>query len=170
MGQNETDERLTIMHIVFCFYFSEIELYSRRTIRVLAKSAKSISFIVTPKKIGPINVKAVASAQLAGDTVEKTLLVEHSGAQETVHHGFLFDLSASTQLKQNITINVPRNAIADSTKIEVSVVGDVIGSMLGNVQKLIELPTGCGEQTMVHFVPNIMVLKYLKVNLRILFV
>lgn len=134
--------------------------------RVLAKTVKPIAFIVKPKRVGPINVKAVANSQLAADTVETTLLVEYPGATETVNHGFLFELSTGPQTKTNLTVNVPRNAIAGSTKIEVTAVGDVIGSLLGNIEHLITLPTGCGEQTMVHFMPNLLVLRYLEVKKR----
>ncbi|TMW40716.1 hypothetical protein DOY81_014203, partial [Sarcophaga bullata] len=45
----------------------EIELYSRRAIRVLAKSSKSVAFIISPKRVGPITIKAVAFNQLAAD-------------------------------------------------------------------------------------------------------
>lgn len=33
-----------------------------------------------------------------------------------------------------------------------------------NLDKLIRLPHGCGEQNMVYFAPNIHVLKYLKLT------
>lgn len=128
-----------------------------------AKTSKSVSFIVTPKRVGPIVVKAVATNQLAGDTVESSLLVEHPGAMEIVNKGFLFEMGSSTQRKANVTINIPRNAIPNSGKIEISAVGDVIGSVVGNLENLIRVPSGCGEQTMIRFMPNIMVLKYLQV-------
>lgn len=128
------------------------------------KSARSISFIVTPRRVGALPVKAVATTSQAGDTVERTLLVEHPGATERVNRGFLFELNSSAQRKQNVTIKVPRNAIPDSTSIEVSAVGDLVGSIVGNLHQLIQLPTGCGEQTMVNFVPNLMVLRYLGVS------
>ncbi|XP_073826156.1 thioester-containing protein 3 [Musca autumnalis] len=140
----------------------KVELYSRRTVRVLAKTSKSVSFIVTPKRVGPLLVKAVASNQLAGDTVESTLLVEHPGATEIVNKGFLFEMGSSTQRKANVSINIPRNAIPNSAKIEISAVGDVVGSVLGNLENLIRVPSGCGEQTMIQFMPNLMVLKYLQ--------
>ncbi|XP_067624065.1 thioester-containing protein 1 allele R1 isoform X2 [Eurosta solidaginis] len=140
----------------------KIELYTRRVVRVLAHSVKPVSFIVKPKRVGPINVKAVANSPLAADTIETTLLVEYPGAKETVNHGFLFELSSSIQTKTNITVNVPRNAIPGSTSIHVTAVGDVVGSLLGNIEHLITLPTGCGEQAMVHFMPNLLVLSYLE--------
>lgn len=95
--------------------------------------------------------------------MESSLLVEHPGAMEIVNKGFLFEMGSSTQRKANVTINIPRNAIPNSAKIEISAVGDVIGSVVGNLENLIRVPSGCGEQTMIRFMPNIMVLKYLQV-------
>ncbi|XP_055853354.1 thioester-containing protein 1 allele R1 [Episyrphus balteatus] len=140
----------------------KIELYNRRSIKVSARSDQSLSFIIRPKKVGHVIIKAVANAQVAGDTVEKTLLVEPAGATNRVNRGFLLDLSAKPKIMENITIDIPKNAIPESAMIEVSVVGDLVGSAIKNVENLIQLPVGCAEQTMVNFVPNIMVLRYLQ--------
>ena len=40
--------------------------------------------------------------------------------------------------------------------------GDIMGPALSNLDHLVRMPTGCGEQNMVGFTPNIYVLKYLK--------
>lgn len=40
--------------------------------------------------------------------------------------------------------------------------GDVMGPTLNNLDKLLRLPFGCGEQNMIHFAPNVFVLKYLQ--------
>lgn len=39
--------------------------------------------------------------------------------------------------------------------------GDILGSALQNIQDLLMMPYGCGEQNMVLFAPNIYVLDYL---------
>ncbi|XP_017097884.3 thioester-containing protein 1 allele R1 [Drosophila bipectinata] len=138
----------------------KIELYRKRSLQVPGRSARSVSFIVTPKRVGSLPVKAMAASSQAGDTVEQNLLVEHPGATERINRGFLFELNSNAQNRRNVTIQVPRNAIPESTSIEVSAVGDLIGSIVGNLENLILLPSGCGEQTMVKFVPNLMVLRY----------
>lgn len=132
--------------------------------RIAAKTSRSVAFIITPKRVGLITIKAVAANQLAGDSVESSLLVEYPGATETVNRGFLFEMGSSVQRTANVSVRIPRNAIADSAKIEISAVGDVVGSVLGNLESLINLPTGCGEQTMIQFMPNLIVLKYLQVG------
>lgn len=42
--------------------------------------------------------------------------------------------------------------------------GDILGPSILNLANLIKMPSGCGEQNMLNFVPNIMILNYLKVN------
>ena len=39
--------------------------------------------------------------------------------------------------------------------------GDLLGSAMHNIQNLLRMPYGCGEQNMVLFAPNIYVLNYL---------
>lgn len=41
-----------------------------------------------------------------------------------------------------------------------------MGPVLSNVENLVRMPFGCGEQNMVTFVPNIVVLRYLKATYR----
>lgn len=47
------------------------------------------------------------------------------------------------------------------SSICVNVEGDILGPSIGNLDSLIEMPYGCGEQNMIHFAPNIYVLQYL---------
>lgn len=37
-----------------------------------------------------------------------------------------------------------------------------MGPTLNNLDSLLRLPFGCGEQNMIHFAPNVFVLKYLQ--------
>ena len=40
--------------------------------------------------------------------------------------------------------------------------GDVMGPTLQNLDSLIRMPMGCGEQNMILFAPNIFVMQYLE--------
>ena len=42
--------------------------------------------------------------------------------------------------------------------------GDVMGPTLSGLDQLLKLPTGCGEQNMLKFSPNIFVLQYLEAS------
>ncbi|VFV36960.1 c3 and pzp-alpha-2-macroglobulin [Lynx pardinus] len=60
------------------------------------------------------------------------------------------------------TLGVPHSAIPGSERAAASVIGDVMGPTLNHLSSLLRLPFGCGEQNMIHFAPNIFVLKYLQ--------
>lgn len=45
--------------------------------------------------------------------------------------------------------------------------GDLMGPALSNLDSLVRMPTGCGEQNMVGFTPNIYVLQYLTATKRL---
>lgn len=40
--------------------------------------------------------------------------------------------------------------------------GDILGGSVKNMEKLIRMPDGCGEQNMLNFVPNVVILDYLR--------
>nr|XP_015220823.1 PREDICTED: C3 and PZP-like alpha-2-macroglobulin domain-containing protein 8 [Lepisosteus oculatus] len=60
------------------------------------------------------------------------------------------------------TLGVPHNMVPGSERATASMIGDVMGPTLNNLDKLLRLPFGCGEQNMIHFAPNVFVLRYLK--------
>lgn len=117
--------------------------------------------MIRPKKIGNIIIKVTATTPLAGDGVERPLLVEPEGVTQYMNTAVFVDLNEKSPFETDIMIEVPRNAVPDSTKVEVAVVGDILGSTIKNLDKLIRMPFGCGEQNMLNFVPNIVVLDYL---------
>ena len=38
--------------------------------------------------------------------------------------------------------------------------GDMLGQTISNLDNLLQIPTGCGEQNMLGFVPNIVAMQY----------
>lgn len=72
------------------------------------------------------------------------------------------DFSDDSRIVWNL--DLPKDLIPDSAKAHVTLTGDVLGPVLENLDKLVKLPMGCGEQNMVLFVPNIHVIGYLDAN------
>ncbi|XP_053558866.1 C3 and PZP-like alpha-2-macroglobulin domain-containing protein 8 [Bombina bombina] len=60
------------------------------------------------------------------------------------------------------TLGVPHNVIPGSERASATIIGDVMGPTVSNLDNLLRLPFGCGEQNMIHFAPNVFVLKYLQ--------
>uniref|UniRef100_A0A8C0DYQ5 Pregnancy zone protein n=1 Tax=Balaenoptera musculus TaxID=9771 RepID=A0A8C0DYQ5_BALMU len=128
---------------------------------VCGNKQKTVSWAVTPKSLGKVNFTATAEALQSQelcdnevphvpalgqkDTVVKPLLVEPEGIEKEETFNTL--LCASVPLIFFLYIfHSP---------------GDILGSAMQNLQNLLQMPYGCGEQNMVLFAPNIYVLKYL---------
>nr|CAB3233265.1 C3 and PZP-like alpha-2-macroglobulin domain-containing protein 8 [Phallusia mammillata] len=62
---------------------------------------------------------------------------------------------------------IPPNTIPGSQKAVASMIGDVMGPTLSNLNNLLRLPFGCGEQNLANFAPNIYVLRYLQATKQI---
>lgn len=138
------------------------ETSRKKTVDVPSNSGKTVSFMIRPTKLGHITIKVTATTALAGDGVERQLLVEPEGLPQYVNKAAFVDMRTAPEVMKNFTVEVPKNAVPDSTRVEVSVIGDVLGSTVQNLDSLIRMPYGCGEQNMLNFVPNIVVLDYLK--------
>lgn len=74
----------------------------------------------------------------------------------------LIDLRKTQSYKGNISFEIPKYVVKDSEYVEVSAVGDLLGPAMINLENLIRLPTGCGEQNLVHFMPNLIIMNYLR--------
>ncbi|XP_067387171.1 alpha-2-macroglobulin-like, partial [Emydura macquarii macquarii] len=137
---------------------------------------KTVSWDVTPKSLGHVNfsvsAEALKSELLCGnevvetldegrkDTVIKQLLVEPEGLEKETTYNFLLCAAEKTAPKP-VSLRLPQNVVQGSARAYFSVLGDILGTAMQNLQQLLQMPFGCGEQNMVLFAPNIYVLDYL---------
>jgi len=56
---------------------------------------------------------------------------------------------------------VPSEAVDGSTRGSLSLTGDLLGPTISGLERLLQIPTGCGEQNMIGLAPNVYVGKYL---------
>ncbi|XP_006164926.1 pregnancy zone protein isoform X2 [Tupaia chinensis] len=143
---------------------------------VCGNGRKTVSWAVTPKSLGKVNFTATAEAlqseKLCGneepkvpalgqkDTVVKPLIVEPEGIEkEETFNSVLCASDAGAPEK--LSLKVPPNVVEGSARATYTVLGDILGSAMQNLQNLLRMPYGCGEQNMILFVPNIYVLNYL---------
>ncbi|XP_029178169.1 CD109 antigen-like isoform X3 [Nylanderia fulva] len=140
----------------------KLELYRKKKVDVKANSGSSVSFMIIPKELGYITIKATAYSVLAGDSVEHKLLVNAEGETQYKNEAVFLDLRSMENASANVTINIPNNAVPGSESVQISAVGDILGPSIPNLANLLKMPFGCGEQNMLNFVPNIVILNYLK--------
>ncbi|KAG5667283.1 hypothetical protein PVAND_015269 [Polypedilum vanderplanki] len=138
-----------------------VEVERKKMVLLKANEGTAISFLIKALKVGDILIKVVAESATAGDGLERYLKVEPEGITIHKNEAVFIDLRKEQKFNRKIDIDVPENVILDSTKVEVSIIGDVLGPSIDNLDKLIRMPYGCGEQNMLNFVPNIVVLEYL---------
>uniref|UniRef100_A0A8C9P9L9 Uncharacterized protein n=1 Tax=Spermophilus dauricus TaxID=99837 RepID=A0A8C9P9L9_SPEDA len=112
---------------------------------------KTISWVVTPKSLGKVNFTATADALQSQETCGN----EVTEFPTLVHK--------DTVIKSLIVEAITNHFCGSSDFLfyEFHSPGDILGSAVHNLQNLLKMPYGCGEQNMVLFVPNIYVLNYL---------
>ncbi|KAH8281351.1 hypothetical protein KR054_000020, partial [Drosophila jambulina] len=137
-----------------------------KRVTIPANSGKSVSFMIRPKNVGSTTLKITATSPLAGDTIHQKLKVEPEGVTQFENRAVFINLKDQPEVSQSLEAEIPAEAVPQSEFIEFSVVGDLLGPTLQNLDNLVRMPYGCGEQNMVNFVPNILVLKYLEVTNR----
>lgn len=137
--------------------------FRKKKLTIRSQDALNAIFTVRPIKVGVISLKVSAVSPVVNDCIIKTLNVECEGVAQFINKSVFIDLHEKSQIDPSVLqIEIPKIALPDSTRIEISCVGDLLGGTIKNLQNLIHPPYGCGEQNMLNFVPNIVVLNYLK--------
>ncbi|XP_036070459.1 alpha-2-macroglobulin-like protein 1 [Oryzias melastigma] len=142
-----------------------------------AEESKTFSWIVTPTALGDVSLKVSAEAERSNkrcgnekvtvptegriDTVITNLLVEAEGVPQMISHNALL-CPAKRPVSKKISLELPEKFVTGSERASVSVLGDLMGRAMKNLDKLLAMPYGCGEQNMLLFAPNIFILDYLK--------
>ncbi|XP_066517057.1 complement C4-B [Hoplias malabaricus] len=135
-------------------------------VSVPAKSAVAVYFTVVPLIIAkiPISIVAYASPSIR-DMIQKELRVVGEGELVSIHTEHNIEAKRD---KLEFEIPAPEDEVPgqDSTTL-MSFKGGVMGESVDNclnlkgVDNLIQLPTGCAEQTMVKMSPAINAIRYL---------
>nr|XP_058138725.1 alpha-2-macroglobulin-like protein 1 isoform X2 [Dasypus novemcinctus] len=142
-----------------------------------ANEAKTYHWNITAIQLGYVNftisTEILDSNELCGDqkgfvpekgrsdTLVKPVLVKPEGVLVEKTHSSLLCPKGKVA-SEPVSLELPVDVVPDSTKAFVTVLGDIMGTALQNLDKLVQMPSGCGEQNMVFFAPIIYVLQYLE--------
>ncbi|XP_055082249.1 alpha-2-macroglobulin-like protein 1 isoform X1 [Periophthalmus magnuspinnatus] len=140
---------------------------------------KTVSWTVDATALGSMNVtvraEAVASQASCDneivlvpergriDVVTRPLIVKAEGIEMMKSHNLLICPKEQTLIEQ-IQVQLPENVIVGSARAAVSVLGDILGRAMKNLDGLLQMPYGCGEQNMALLAPNIYIMEYLKIT------
>lgn len=115
-------------------------------------------------EIGRVKLHVLAQGSQAGDAVEELLRVEPEGYRVERNVPMVVDLKNNngTGFQRTVELLFPADAVKGSQKARFDLIGDIMGPVLSNLANLVQMPYGCGEQNMLNFVPNIVVMRYLR--------
>ncbi|XP_071965848.1 uncharacterized protein [Antedon mediterranea] len=162
----------------------DFELLSKSTefVCVCGGQSTTIEFSIVPRTLGKIPLtmyadtvssnsgnticpsdKVMSDLLSVGDAIRKELLVEAEGIKKEIAFTQLLnvDETMGDSFSTTLQASLPENFIEGSESGYITLIGDMMGKTLNNLDNLLQMPTGCGEQNMLGFVPNIYVLQYL---------
>ncbi|XP_032942862.1 ovostatin-like [Catharus ustulatus] len=156
-------------------YDAEILSSGGNTATVCANERKTYIWAVSPQKLGEVKFEITAEAKLNTegtgnslspeetiyrDTLFQTLLVEPEGIKKELTQSSLI-CAKGKKISEQVSLSLPGNLVQGSARAYFSVIGDILGTALRNLDNLLHMPYGCGEQNMALFTPNIYALDYL---------
>ncbi|ERE67078.1 putative ovostatin like protein [Cricetulus griseus] len=95
------------------------------------------------------------------DTVVKGLLVEPEGIEKETSQSFLI-CTEGTKVSKPILLELPSDAVEGSVRSFVTIVGDILGVTMQNLESLLHTPYGCGEQNIAQLASDTYILDYLR--------
>ncbi|NXJ41881.1 A2ML1 protein, partial [Ciconia maguari] len=157
--------------------FEFVHANVRFTICLCPDSAKTFFWDVKATKLGKVNFTVTAEVMEQEDVcTESTAVVPESGGKDTVVKHLLVKAEGlleekthtsllcpkGTSASETITFTMPENVVLGSERAHISFLGDILGTALDNIDGLLQMSSGCGEQNMVHFAPNVFITRYLQ--------
>ncbi|KAK9737508.1 Macroglobulin domain MG3 [Popillia japonica] len=189
---NRLDVRITLVESEGIIVIDG-EKVNNKVLMVDAQDTVTQYYRIKANKIGRINItvsgspvySTEGSIPLNQDTVQKELLVVPEGHKEEIVKSALLCGSGDTSndnvqweiiLPEQIVpdtaagkivqweIILPEQIVPDTAAGKIIINSDILGPMFQNLENILSVPSGCGEQTMAKLTPNLYVLKYLEAN------
>ncbi|KAL9705659.1 hypothetical protein quinque_009177 [Culex quinquefasciatus] len=136
--------------------------YQTKNLVLTPQSAKSVKILVKAKKMGDIMIKVVAESETASDSVERFLRVMPESLPYNKKESRYIQLKGSgEENRMSIDLEMPKYLDAGSENISLTVYSDLLGSAADDLQNLIRMPSGSGEQNVLKMVPNVVLLDYI---------
>ncbi|CAL1532269.1 unnamed protein product [Lymnaea stagnalis] len=111
--------------------------------------------------LGFVDFEVSAQSTVAADGVYGQIIVKPEGAPVSYNVPVFVNIdSNSTQkFEKSFTFTLPPSVVVGSERARVKASGDLIGS--SSLMSFITLPTGCGEQSLARFAPDLYIAQYL---------
>ncbi|NWI27385.1 A2ML1 protein, partial [Sula dactylatra] len=161
---------------------SDFQVEPCRTCRdkecLCAEESKTFTWNVTAVQLGTLNItvrlevldttpwcggrKPLPAAMRRRHMLVKHLLVRPEGVLVEKSYSSLLCPKGGNMAEEAVSLRLPDNVVKGSATASISISGDLMGTALQNLDHLVQMPHGCGEQNMVLFAPIVYVLQYLE--------
>ncbi|CAG7731371.1 unnamed protein product, partial [Allacma fusca] len=134
-----------------------------KTISLSANGVSSVKFAIIPKQFGFVALNVKGYTATAGDALSQPLRVVPPGhRQQRATAALVKPASASEAAEAHLEAAFPEHRVEGADSLKLTLISDILGPTIKNMDKLLQLPTGCGEQNMMSFVADIVILNYLQ--------
>uniref|UniRef100_A0A1B0CSS3 TEP1-F n=1 Tax=Lutzomyia longipalpis TaxID=7200 RepID=A0A1B0CSS3_LUTLO len=147
----------------FCFEnLSICNASQRREVQAMHQTGTTVDFHLIPKRLGKVKFEVVARSGELMDRIVRELLVVAEGEVQYSNQAYLVDLHKIHSAAESFSPQLPENFVPDSLEMRINIMKNILASSMENLDELVpHLPTGCGEQNLITFAPNVAVLDYL---------
>uniref|UniRef100_A0A3Q3LTU4 CD109 molecule n=1 Tax=Mastacembelus armatus TaxID=205130 RepID=A0A3Q3LTU4_9TELE len=126
-------------------------------------ASASAMFPIRPVTLGEMEISVDAISAGASDSLLWRVLVKAEGVEQIFSETLFLELEPENRNNStSISFSFPADVVPGSKRAHVALVGDILALSIGNLDSLVQVPLGCGEQNMIHFAPSVYVLQYLE--------
>ncbi|XP_071355028.1 CD109 antigen-like [Trachinotus anak] len=123
----------------------------------------SALFPIRPVALGEMEISVDAVCAEASDSIVRKVLVKPEGVEQSFTETLFLELPPEKHNNsRSVSFLFPPDVIPGSQRAHVALVGDILALSFSNLDSLVQMPLGCGEQNMIHFAPSVYVLQYLE--------
>jgi len=128
----------------------ELKETEKKIATLAPEEAKDFYWQIEAKEPGEAKITMLCMGSDANDAMQLSLPVLPFGVEEVRAQSGVIGKNAR---EADIEMELPKDAIPNATKMEISLSPSIAGTMLENLDYLITYPYGCVEQTMSSFLP-----------------
>uniref|UniRef100_A0A3P9JZJ9 CD109 molecule n=1 Tax=Oryzias latipes TaxID=8090 RepID=A0A3P9JZJ9_ORYLA len=141
--------------------FLYMSVINAKQLTIGSHASASALFPIEPLVLGEMEISVEAVSMEASDSVVWKLLVKPEGIEQSSSQTLFLELAPqSDSYSRSISFSFPPHVVPGSQMARVAL-GDILALSINNLDSLVQVPIGCGEQNMIHLAPSLYVLQYL---------
>ncbi|GAF78713.1 unnamed protein product, partial [marine sediment metagenome] len=122
-----------------------------KTVEIGANDIGGVQFMISPRQLGQNSVTITARSAQAADAVIKTIIIAPEGVSRELVENLVLNAGETI----TATTDIPVIAVDGSGRAYLAVTAGYLTQTIEGLEKLIQMPFGCGEQNMIVFAPDV---------------